>query len=82
MNGLNADPGQLERFIRLRARGRRRPRRPIRFIRLETMIGMFIRELFPGFRRKSQGAFRVLRDSDIEMQEEAEDLVALVSRPR
>ena len=73
MNGLIPIPGQLERFIRLEAD----PAKPkdIRFIPLESMIGMFLTELFSGFDMKSQGAFRVLRDSDIELQEEAEDLV-------
>ncbi len=73
MNGLIPIPGQLERFIRLEAN----PSKPreIRFIQLESMIGMFLPELFAGFEMKSQGAFRVLRDSDIELQEEAEDLV-------
>jgi len=74
MNGLIPIPGQHERFIRL---GDIDPDHPaeLRFIRLETMIGLFLDELFPGFQIKSQGAFRLLRDSDIEVQEEAEDLV-------
>jgi polyphosphate kinase len=74
MSGLIPIPGQLERFIRV---GDTDPDHPaeLRFIRLETMIGLFLDELFPGFEIKSQGAFRLLRDSDIEVQEEAEDLV-------
>ena len=73
MSGLIPIPGQLERFIRLDPD----PQRPkdIRFIQLEVMIGMFLTELFSGFEIKSQGAFRILRDSDLELQEEAEDLV-------
>ncbi|SFV36836.1 RNA degradosome polyphosphate kinase [Hyphomicrobium facile] len=73
MNGLIPIPGQLERFIRLEAE----PGKPkeIRFIQLEYVIGMFLTELFSGFEIKSKGTFRVLRDSDIELQEEAEDLV-------
>lgn len=73
MNGLIPIPGQLERFIRLDAL----PHAPkeLRFIQLETVISLFLNDLFTGFDVKSQGAFRLLRDSDIEMQEEAEDLV-------
>ncbi|MBS0233313.1 MAG: RNA degradosome polyphosphate kinase [Proteobacteria bacterium] len=73
MNGLIPIPGQIDRFIRLEAK----PDKPkdVRFIQLENVIGMFLTELFSGFEIKGQGTFRVLRDSDIEFQEEAEDLV-------
>ena len=74
MSGLIPIPGQLERFIRLRAEDTSKSTQ-LRFIRLEEMIGLFVTELFPGFDVESQGAFRVLRDSDVELQEEAEDLV-------
>jgi polyphosphate kinase len=78
MHALLPIPSQLARFIRLPdgADGSG-ARHAIRFIRIESAIGMFITQLFPGFIARSQGAFRVLRDSDIEVQEEAEDLVAL-----
>lgn len=73
MSGLIPILGQLERFIRLRV-GAQSPN-DLRFIQLEQLISMFMGELFSGFDIKSQGAFRVIRDSDIELQEEAEDLV-------
>jgi polyphosphate kinase len=78
MHALLPIPSQLARFIRLPAEDppSNASPIPIRFIRIESVIGMFVTRLFPGFIARSQGAFRVLRDSDIEIQEEAEDLVA------
>ncbi len=78
MTGLIPIPSQLRRFIRLRG-GPEDPK-SFRFIQVETVIGMFIGMLFPGFSVQAQGAFRVLRDSDIELEEEAEDLVATFER--
>ena len=78
MHALMPIPPQLSRFIRLPGKGEGGDaKEPIRFIRLETVVGIFVARLFPGYRVRSQGAFRVLRDSDIEVQEEAEDLVRL-----
>src|SRR6478672_3988209 len=78
MHALMPIPPQLSRFIRLPGKGEGGEfKEPIRFIRLETVVGIFVSRLFPGYRVRSQGSFRVLRDSDIEVQEEAEDLVRL-----
>ncbi len=61
-------PPTLPRFIRL-------PGPTLRFIALETMIRAHFDQIFPGFDKIGAGAFRLIRDSDIEVQEEAEDLV-------
>lgn len=61
-------PGTLPRFIKL-------PGQALRFMAIETVILAHFAWLFPGFTQVGAGAFRVLRDSDIEVEEEAEDLV-------
>jgi len=69
-------PAQVERFIRLpaqEARGKERP--AVRFILLEELVLMFLDRVFPGFKVNSGGLFRLIRDTDVEFEEEAEDLV-------
>lgn len=80
LNALIPVPSQVVRFIDVTLAhpqtnlepGERAQRR---FITLEKTIILFLDELFPGYSVESHGAFRVVRDSDIEIQEEAEDLV-------
>ncbi|HEX4894038.1 MAG TPA: RNA degradosome polyphosphate kinase, partial [Hyphomicrobiaceae bacterium] len=73
MHALMPIPGQLQRFVRLpQGDG---PAGVVRFMRMETLIGLFVGRMFPGYHVARLGAFRVLRDSDIEVEEEAEDLV-------
>lgn len=61
-------PATLPRFVRL-------PGATSRFVAIETLIRRFTGVLFPGYEVQAMGAFRVVRDSDIELEEEAEDLV-------
>ena len=73
MNALIPLPALIERFIRLPARAGAEPR--IRFVLLEDLVGLFLNRLFPGFEIVAKGMFRLIRDTGVEFEEEAEDLV-------
>ena len=68
LDALVPVPAQLDRFIRL-------PGKPIRFCLIEDVIRLFLDRLFPGYHACDSGVFRVIRDSEMEIDEEAEDLV-------
>ena len=72
MRALLPLPPQVPRFIRL-------PGPVIRFIAIESVFGLFLGHLFPGFEIEGHGLFRIIRDSEVEIEEEAEDLVRVIS---
>lgn len=61
-------PVKLPRFVRV-------PGQSARYVALETVLRHFSGLLFPGYAVRGSAAFRIIRDSDIELEEEAEDLV-------
>jgi len=61
-------PASLQPFVRI-------PGEKARYVAIETVLRCFTGLLFPGYEVKGSGAFRIIRDSDIEVEEEAEDLV-------
>jgi polyphosphate kinase len=78
MRALLPIPPQVERFIRLpetRLAEARAGEPQIRFLLLEEAIALFLDRLFPGYDVAGKGFFRLIRDSDVEFEEEAEDLV-------
>lgn len=63
-------PAKIDRFVPLPA-----PEGCQRFLPLEDLLVLKVPDLFPGYKLKDHFEFRVLRDSDLEVEDEAEDLV-------
>ena len=68
LNAVVPIPHHVSRFVRL-------PGNEIRFIQVSQVIALYMARLFPGYSIVSRGQLRCIRDSDIEVQEESEDLV-------
>ncbi len=70
-------PHKIKRFIEIDPDNAQETEPARRIISLEEAVSLFVDTLFPGYHVSEQGMFRIVRDSDIEIEEEAEDLVRL-----
>ncbi len=70
LDALLPIPAQIDRFVRLPDK-----RGTIRFLPLEELLLLNVPKLFPGYEMTGHCSFRILRDSDLEVEDEAEDLV-------
>jgi polyphosphate kinase len=68
-------PNQVPRFWELPPTSGRRRKSERRYVALESFLILFLDKLFPGCKVEGSGLFRLIRDSDVEIEEEAEDLV-------
>ncbi len=76
MNALVPIPSGVPRFIEINSENRTKDGALVkRYIPLESVLAFFFEDIFPSYIVEESGAFRLLRDSDIEIEEEAEDLV-------
>jgi polyphosphate kinase len=66
-------PGNIDRFVTLPGDLSEASR--IEVVAIDTIINLFFHKMFPGYEVAGSGAFRVIRDSEIEIDDEAADLV-------
>jgi len=75
MYALVPVPSQVQRFWELSSVVTRGKKRQRKIVALESFIILFLNHQFPGYEVEGRGLFRLIRDSDLEIEEEAEDLV-------
>jgi polyphosphate kinase len=76
MNALVPIPTGVPRFLMLQGQGQAKDGAVIKHhVPLESVLALFFKDIFPSYIVEETGAFRLLRDSDIDIEEEAEDLV-------
>ena len=73
LSALVRVPSNLDRFIRLPSSLTENNR--IEVVTVDTLVNIFFHKMFPGYEITGSGAFRVIRDSEIEIDDEAADLV-------
>lgn len=71
MLALTRLPTGIPRFVELPQKSKEKTV----FVSIEDLIVLFISRIFPGYKILASGNFRIIRDSDIELEEEAEDIV-------